>query len=113
MRLSLKPVFYLAANGGGFETVDTAGFDAAIVSFEKALAVYQEARSVLTTRTNILNRNWDGKGAKSFEDAQKSIVRFLEDDGDSLQAIIDNLRTIRQVYQDWDSQTAQKMDNPG
>jgi uncharacterized protein YukE len=102
---------YAPDTGAGFETVDTSGFDDAINSFRRALDLYNEARSLLTCQTKRFLGTWEGLGKDKFKEAYNSINRYLEDDGESLSYIIENLESIRASYLEWDTKMASSMEN--
>lgn len=86
-----------------FQTIDTTGFDNAIIAFNEARENYNAAREVIQNSTETLRGCWKGRGGEKFEDISKRILQMLKDDGDSLICIADNLARIRQRYVDVDT----------
>lgn len=94
-----------------FNTVDTSGFDNAIVAFHSALDAYRDARNLLNNRTTTLASHWEGSGGDKFRDVTGKIMKLLEDDGESLNYIIQNLEEIRRTYKEADQKIANKIEN--
>ena len=92
-----------------FQTVDTTGFDDAIQGFQKALAAYKNARSVISNQTSNLINHWEGEGGKKFKNVTTKILKALDDDEESLKYIIENLISIKASYAEWDTQMAGKL----
>lgn len=96
-----------------FNTVDTTGFDEAIQSFQKALEAYTGARITIANQTKNLINQWEGAGGDKFKSVTNKILRALDDDGESLQYIIDNLIDIKASYAEWDAEMAGKLQGGG
>jgi uncharacterized protein YukE len=96
-----------------FNTVDTSGFNEAIAGFERAIAAYKAAREAITHRARDLGNNWVGEGGESFRRANTRITQLLDDDEESLKAIIENLKDIRKAYTDWDAEAAKSIEGSG
>lgn len=90
----------------GVQTIDTTGFDEAIASFKAAINLYKEARELIHVKTRDLSDYWLGEGGDKFRKVNEKIYKGLEDDEDSLQAIIDNLDSIRRTYLEADTELA-------
>lgn len=93
-----------------FNTVDTTGFDNAIAALNRALDAYKEARSVLQNRATSLDSDWEGRGGDKYRRVSRMMFRALDDDGESLSYIAENLAIIRKAYQDADQKVARKIE---
>lgn len=91
---------------GSVRKIDTVYFDTAIKELTNAISVFHNAKSNIDNATRRLQDTWDGKGSKKFDDAYKRLKRELDDQGENLVAMRDDLQSILETYREWDSQNA-------
>ena len=94
---------------GTVRRIDTQYFDTAIKELSDAISIYNDAKRNVDRATQSLQDSWDGKGAKKFDSAYKRLKRELDDQGENLVAMRDDLQSILETYQNWDSQNASQI----
>lgn len=94
---------------GTVRRIDTRYFDTAIKELSDAISIYEDAKKNIDRATQSLQDSWDGKGAKKFDSAYKRLKRELDDQGENLIAMRDDLQSILETYQNWDSQNASQI----
>ena len=91
---------------GSVRRIDTRYFDTAIKELSDAISVYNDAKSNVARATNSLQDHWDGKGAAKFDKVYKRLKKELDDQGENLVAMRDDLQSILETYQNWDAENA-------
>lgn len=91
---------------GIVQKIDTNYFDTAIKELTDAISVFNTAKTNVDRATQSLQSSWDGKGADKFDSAYKRLKKELDDQGENLVAMRDDLQMILEAYQEWDVQNA-------
>lgn len=94
---------------GTVERIDTGAFDDAISSMKKALECYTNARKNMINVTEPVVESWKGEGAESFKKVYRKLKTEMEDEESNLKTIKEDLESIRESYEGWDSELASKM----
>ena len=84
--------------------IDTKYFSTAIRELDTAIEAFNSALSNVHSQTCRLQNCWEGKGANKFNDAYGRLKQEFDDQAETLTAIRDDLQTILETYQSWDSQ---------
>lgn len=103
--------FCSADRGGGFSSIDTSGFDEVILRMEALRGMFQKQRENLQAKAeDLLSDGWEGSGAQAFEKSFKNISRYFDDDLESLETVVENLRKIQLAYMELDAEIAAKVE---
>jgi WXG100 family type VII secretion target len=101
------------ARKGHVERIDLKMFAQAIAAIKQAQQSLQSAKTIMRNSTQTLLGSWEGYGKDAFEKVYKTLSTNLNDEGDNLDAIRQQLETIENTYRDWDSKTASGMEKGG
>ncbi len=94
---------------GTVRRIDTRYFNTAIKELTDAISIYDDAKRNVDRVTRLLQDSWDGKGANKFDSAYKRLKQELDDQGENLVAMRDDLQSILETYQNWDAENASQI----
>ena len=78
------------------------------VQIKEIVEAYKEVNARVSKITGEVNENWVGRGQTEFESQYNLLIRKIEDFGDTLQEIYDNLVESEALYEDADDSLRQK-----
>lgn len=85
------------------ERLNTETFEEVISALNTAVTEFASVRSSLETQTDSLISSWSGDACDSFEDAFDTLKLYMSTQYDSLDAMADDLQSIKESYEGWDS----------
>ena len=91
---------------GVVERINTQSFDEAISAMDKAVKAFKSARSKIIKTTDPVTNDWKGDGADKFKKVYKKLKIELKDEEINLETIRDDLKSIKESYEGWDSDLA-------
>lgn len=95
------------------EKIDTKEFEAAITAMNSAVNQFKSARKQIVKATDPVINSWEGAGASSFGKVYKKLKTELEDEEINLTTIRDDLKSIKESYEGWDSGLKSHFQNNG
>ncbi len=97
------------AGSGGFNRLDTIYFQEAIKEMKNGSKLFGDAKDEIEKKTKSLKACWEGKGGKKFKDSYKRLKRELDDEHETLENMIEELKTIYNNYVSWDADQAAQL----
>lgn len=101
------------ANKNFVERIDTKEFETAISAMNSAVKLFTNARGKIAKATDPVIDTWEGQGADAFEKVYKKLKTELEDEETNLATIRDDLISIKESYEGWDTDLKNHFQNNG
>lgn len=97
------------SNEYSVEKIDTQEFETAISAMDLAVTLFQGAREKIVETTDPVVNTWVGEGADAFGKVYKKLKTELEDEETNLTTIRDDLVSIKESYEGWDTEVKNQL----
>jgi len=87
------------------QRIDTAAFEDAITKIDKVVTSFSATKDSIVKSTDLLLSTWTGKGKDMFEKAYTSLKTELVDEEENLKTISEDLKAMKESYDEWDATT--------
>ena len=88
---------------GSVEIVDTGGFQDALDGIDRARNAFRDSKEQIIASTDTLLGVWEGRGKNAFQDAYRVLKVELQDEEENLDVIYDDLKAVKESYEEWDA----------
>ena len=92
---------------GSVERIDTGGFQEALDRISQARDAFRNSKEQIIAASDVMLGVWEGLGKNAFQDAYRIMKVELQDEEESLNVIYDDLKAIKESYEEWDTSVSE------
>ena len=92
---------------GSVERIDTGGLQEALDRISQARDAFRNSKEQIIAASDVMLGVWEGLGKNAFQDAYRILKVELQDEEESLNVIYDDLKAIKESYEEWDTSVSE------